>query len=674
MTTSVKVKSGTALLSPRQIKLVQDSFRKVAPIKDAASQIFYDRLFEQDPSTRALFKDDIASQGRKLMDVLAFAVANLGDDEKLNPAVEMLGAKHMDYGVLPRHYTVVGEALLFTLKKGLGKDFTKEVSSAWVSAYSHLSALMQAGAYMRSQGASGPQGSLMAKAAATLQALERLGTNVFLADSSFNLVFANKRALTTLQSMEGLVRQHFGLGLNELVGGSIDRFHKGDLKEKVRHLLSNPSNLPYRRTITFGDRRLDLNVNGLEEGGKLIGYAVNWEDVTEKERFDAESFRLKSMMDAIPINVMLCDRDLTLIYMNPASLNTLKQIESTLPVKADQMLGQKIDIFHKNPAHQRGLLANPKNLPHQANIKLGAETLNLLVSPVMDKEGRYIGAMVTWSLISDNIKVANEVAHVVQTLSSASAELLSSSQSMGAGAEETSKQAQAVAAASGQASRSVQSVAAASEEMSKSIREIAGRVQEGANIAQQAAKDASRANDTMNSLAKSSEEIGQVVKVITSIAQQTNLLALNATIEAARAGEAGKGFAVVANEVKELARQTAKATEEINQKITGIQRDTQGAVGVIQGIAGVIHKLNEISITIAAAVEEQNAATGEIARSATEASRGTQEVNQNITHVSKAALDSTRTASEIQKASGELSQLAVRMDATIKEFLKRLGL
>lgn len=515
---------------------------------------------------------------------------------------------------------------------------------------------------------------MLANSSSLYSALDQVGTNVLVADAQFNLIFMNKKSFSTLSLISHVVKKELGLDVGELVGGSIDRMHRGDAKERVRRVLSDRRNFPYKTTISLGPCRLELNVNEVVEGGKVTGFIVNWEDVTEKEKYETEMVRLQSMMDNIPVNVLLCDRDLNLIYMNPASVGTLKQIEKLLPMPVDKMLGSKIDSFHKVPSHQRQILSDPKNLPMTSNIKLGDETLSLTVSPVMDKRNQYIGAMATWSIISDNIKVANEVAQAVQALSSASVELQASSQSMSAGAEETAKQAQTVASASQQATQSVQSVAAASEEMSKSIREISGRVQEAAAVAQKAAREAVGANETMNGLSRSSEEIGQVVKVIASIAQQTNLLALNATIEAARAGEAGKGFAVVANEVKELARQTAKATEEINLKISTVQKDTQSAVGAIQSIATIIGELNENSTTVAAAVEEQNAATGEISRGAAEAFKGTGEVNANITHVSKAAEESSRTAVEIQKASGQLSNLSAQMDKTVKEFLRRLGL
>lgn len=134
------------MLTRDDIALVRASFALVVPIKDAAADLFYARLFELAPSLRAMFPDDLSEQKRKLMAMLATAVGGLDRLDAIVPAVMTLGARHAGYGVRPAHYQVVAEALLWTLARGLGEAFTPQTRAAWIRVYRLLAATMQEGA------------------------------------------------------------------------------------------------------------------------------------------------------------------------------------------------------------------------------------------------------------------------------------------------------------------------------------------------------------------------------------------------------------------------------------------------------------------------------------------------------------------------------------------------
>lgn len=129
-------------MTPEQIKAIQESFAKVAPISEQAAALFYGRLFEIDPALKPLFHGDMKEQGRKLMATLAVVVNNLDDLGAVLPAASTLAKRHVAYGVKPAHYTPVGEALLWTLQQGLGAAWTTELAAAWSAAYGVLSEFM----------------------------------------------------------------------------------------------------------------------------------------------------------------------------------------------------------------------------------------------------------------------------------------------------------------------------------------------------------------------------------------------------------------------------------------------------------------------------------------------------------------------------------------------------
>lgn len=132
-----------APFTPRQKELVQSTFMQVVPISETAAKIFYDRLFEIDPSLKSMFKGDITEQGKKLMAMIATAVKGLDDLPALVPAVQDLGKRHVGYGVKDEHYGTVAAALLYTLEKGLGDSWNEEVKDAWVAIYTVLADTMK---------------------------------------------------------------------------------------------------------------------------------------------------------------------------------------------------------------------------------------------------------------------------------------------------------------------------------------------------------------------------------------------------------------------------------------------------------------------------------------------------------------------------------------------------
>ena len=689
--------SDSASISTLQCPTIYDQLGGEASIK-AAVEAFYERVLG-DPLLQPFFANvDMAMQKAKQVEFLSHALG--GPAPYRGPDMKQA---HAHLPIEERHFARVAEHLVHTLQAlsvpqalidqivtligPLAADIVNTPtapeagsSNGQPSSQNGRNSVMDTPSNQGSAAVMDAQTTenLMESTSALRATLDALQTNVMMADANLNVVYANDRSWTTLKSLRGAIKEAFGVEVEEIPGKSIHRFHKDP--RRIEQILRNPAALPHEARFTFAGVTLQTRINGVYgPDHSVIGYVVVWDDITDRVRTETEMARVMSMMENAPINVMCTDMDFTIQYMNPASRKTLKTLESLLPVKVEDMIGQSIDIFHKNPSHQRKLLADPKNLPHSAHIQLGNETLDLLVSAIYDHAGTYLGPMVTWEVITEKLETerkiqeanerereqaaklqagVTEIAEIGTTLASASEELTATSHQMASGAEETASQANVVAAASEEVSRNIQAVATGAEEMSATIKEVAKNTTESAKVASQAVNVAESANATVAKLGESSAEIGSIIKVITSIAQQTNLLALNATIEAARAGEAGKGFAVVANEVKELAKETTKATENIGRMIETIQTDTKGAVEAIAQISAIIKQVNDFQNTIASAVEEQSVTTNEMTRNVTEASKGSMEIASNIGSVAQVAKGTSEGASETQTAAKELAKLA----------------
>ncbi len=129
-------------MTPEKVRLVQESFAQIVPMKDEVTRLLYERLFELDPSLRALFRGDMERQRARLGVALAMVVHGLKSSAAIVPVLEELGRRHVGYGVRAEHYATVGEAILWALGQVLGERFTSEVREAWSEAYELIASTM----------------------------------------------------------------------------------------------------------------------------------------------------------------------------------------------------------------------------------------------------------------------------------------------------------------------------------------------------------------------------------------------------------------------------------------------------------------------------------------------------------------------------------------------------
>ncbi|MDP1798058.1 MAG: methyl-accepting chemotaxis protein, partial [Planctomycetaceae bacterium] len=386
---------------------------------------------------------------------------------------------------------------------------------------------------------------------------------------------------------------------------------------------------------------------------KVVKYAT---DITVQVNQRNDAVKLRTVVDDAEAAIMMIDRNFTVTYSNNSTfallgkhMDVLRRVFPGFDPK--KLVGSSIDQFHKNPSHQRSLLADASRLPYKTDIQVGPLTMALNVTAVRDAAGNYVGNTLEWKDVTEvrkqetlRLEMTQKLGNVVGNLNSSAQGLSSTAEqltngaseatnlstSVSAAAEEMSANMNGVSASTEQVTANVRSVAAAIEEMTASIAEVAQNAERAAGVAQEASQLTETSSAKIGQLGLAATEIGKVIEVIQDIAEQTNLLALNATIEAARAGDAGKGFAVVATEVKELAKQTATATDDIRSRIEAIQAATNEAVHAMGEIEAVIRNVNDVSRTIASAVEEQRITTTEISRNVAETTQAVDTVSRSI--------------------------------------------
>lgn len=243
-------------------------------------------------------------------------------------------------------------------------------------------------------------------------------TSIMMIDRDLVITYANKSTVDLLTKHAATLRSLYPtLDLNKLVGTCIDIFHANPAHQ--RQLLGNPANLPYSTDIQVGPLVFRINVSVIHDNeGNYVGNALEWSDVTETRAKELDVARLQSAVDGAQSNIMLCDENLDISYVNPAVVDMFSKRESDLRRRwpsfdVKNLVGQSIDQFHKNPAHQRGLLKDASRLPAKAEIKVGDLQFEVNATMIKGPKGEYMGNMVEWRDITEQKDAEQQIRNLI---------------------------------------------------------------------------------------------------------------------------------------------------------------------------------------------------------------------------------------------------------------------
>ncbi|MFD2166504.1 methyl-accepting chemotaxis protein [Thalassotalea euphylliae] len=441
-----------------------------------------------------------------------------------------------------------------------------------------------------------------------MSAVEGMTTNLMMADTKGNIVYANPSVLNMLRRREVELQKSLpAFKVDTIVGSNFDIFHKNPAHQQ--NLLGNPDNLPYNTEISVGGLVFELIAIALkDDDGNHVGNAVQWLDLTEQK--DAQG-QVEGLINAA-INGELEQRIDTATYEG-----FMHNLGNSINSLMDAVVEPLNDAIRVAQSLAEGQLTNTMNGDYAGQFLALADAMNGSIE---------------------------NLSNMVEEIRNASTNVFDSAREIAEGNNELSHRTESQAS-------SLEETASAMEELASTVQQNAENASEASKLSSTVVERAINGGDVVKSaitamadINKSSKKIADIIGVIDEIAFQTNLLALNAAVEAARAGEQGRGFAVVAAEVRNLAQRSAGAAKEIK----GLINDSVEAVG--QGtklvdetgqtfdlLVSSIEEVGNMIRDIDSAGKEQSAGIGEVSQAVSQMDEMTQ---QNAALVEEAAASS----------------------------------
>lgn len=243
-------------------------------------------------------------------------------------------------------------------------------------------------------------------------------TAMMMVDRDFRITYVNRSTVDVLsKNVEELRKAFPGFDPNRLVGQSIDQFHRNPSHQ--RRMLEDPKNLPFSSDIVVGSLKFRLNVTAiLDAKGAYVGNCLEWADVTEQRKRERDVARLQSALMGATSNIMMCDENFVVTYVNPAVVAMMRNREAELRkifpgFDSSKLVGLCIDRFHKNPQHQRALLSDMGRLPAKAEIKLSGVEFEVNATAILDEKGNWTGNMVEWKDITELKDAERQVQNLI---------------------------------------------------------------------------------------------------------------------------------------------------------------------------------------------------------------------------------------------------------------------
>ncbi|MCM8532737.1 MAG: methyl-accepting chemotaxis protein [Lentisphaeraceae bacterium] len=260
-------------------------------------------------------------------------------------------------------------------------------------------------------------------AAKANSALEGSSTAFLTCDPDFSILYANPAAIKLFtENLEAFKEQFTDFSIDSLIGSKIDQFHSNPAHQRA--LLADPNNLPFQADVEVGELIFTLNISAMTDThGRYVGNSLEWEDVTAKKAAQTQAASLHSMVENVESNLMICDNNRIITYINPSIMNLFNQYEQKLKsfipdFSVKSLIGKSIDEFHSSPEQQAAILSDPSHFPYKSEINIDGIEFGINAMALKDEAGQFVGIAVEWIDNNERAVYKKEVTSVIEAAKS----------------------------------------------------------------------------------------------------------------------------------------------------------------------------------------------------------------------------------------------------------------
>jgi methyl-accepting chemotaxis protein len=405
-------------------------------------------------------------------------------------------------------------------------------------------------------------------------------------------------------------------------------------------------------------------LDALRNVGKIVSSAI------ERVEREIDMARTRSMVEQAPINILFADNEFTIRYANQSSLQTFKQVEKFFSVRADQLVGQSIDVFHKQPEHQRRLLSDSSKLPYRTMIPVGPETLNLVASPIFDQHKNRLGTMLGWEVVTERVAMEKAVKENAER-EKAAAEVLR--------AKVDSILDVVSAAAGGDLTKQIDvdgdgAVDQLAQGLNQFFSDLRGSMTQLAQNASSLGSSSEELSAVSQQMSGNSQETAAQAGVVSAASSQVSASVQTVATGIEEMGASIKEIAKNASEAARVATDAVRVAEATNTTINKLGESSAEIGQVIKVITSIAQQTNLLALN--ATIEAARAGeagkgfavvANEVKELAKETARATEEIGQKIDAIQQDTKGAVDAIGKISEIIGKINDISSTIASAVEE-------